>query len=80
LKGHGVEKHEEEAMKWFKKAADQGHPEASYNLAVGHLKGLKTNINYEEAKRLIEHAAKNRVNEAKHTLDKICNNGLCEDD
>ena len=28
----------------YRKAADQGHPHASYNLAVGHLKGLRTDI------------------------------------
>ena len=27
-----------------RKAADQGHPHASYNLAVGHLKGYKTDV------------------------------------
>ena len=32
-------------MQWFKEAADQGHPAASYNLAIGHLKGIKTPIN-----------------------------------
>jgi TPR repeat protein len=31
-------------MQWFKKAADQGHPQAGYNLAVGHLKGLKSGL------------------------------------
>lgn len=43
--GIGVEKHEEKAMEWFQKAADQGHPHASYNLAIGHLKGIPTNLN-----------------------------------
>ena len=28
----------------FRKAADQGHPHASYNLAVGHMKGLRTDL------------------------------------
>lgn len=28
----------------FRKAADQGHPHASYNLAIGHLKGLRTDL------------------------------------
>ena len=27
------------ALEWFKRAAASGHPEAAYNLAVGHLKG-----------------------------------------
>ena len=42
--GIGVERHPEKAMEWFKKAADQGHPHASYNLAIGHLKGLRTGL------------------------------------
>ncbi len=73
LHGVGVEKHHEKAMEYFKLAADQGHPHAAYNLAVGHLKGLKTPINKTEARRLIEHAANNGVHEAVHTLNNICN-------
>ena len=45
LHGVGLERHEGKAMEWFKKAADQGHPHSSYNLAVGHLKGLPSPIN-----------------------------------
>ena len=75
LHGVGVEKHHGKAMDWFKLAADQGHPHSSYNLAVGHLKGIVTGLNQTEAKRLIEHAAKNGVKEAEHTLNNICNTG-----
>ena len=53
LHGVGVEKHEEKAMEWFKKAADQGHPHASYNLAIGHLRGLKSNINHRQVNPMI---------------------------
>lgn len=35
---------QELAMKWFRKAADQGHPHASYNLAIGHLTGIRTDV------------------------------------
>ena len=31
-------------MEWFKKAAEQGHPQAAYNLALGQLKGLHNHI------------------------------------
>ena len=27
-----------------RKAADQGHPHAAYNLAVGHLRGYETDL------------------------------------
>lgn len=43
--GAGVEQDERKAMEWYKKAADQGHPHSSYNLAIGHLKGIRTAIN-----------------------------------
>ena len=33
-----------EAMEWFRLAAQQGHPKSSYNLAIGHLSGMKTNL------------------------------------
>ncbi|CAF0797492.1 unnamed protein product [Brachionus calyciflorus] len=78
LHGVGVEKDHEIAMDLFKAAADQGHPHAAYNLAIGHLKGLKTSINDTEARKLIEHAAKNDVHEAKLTYNNICANGGCE--
>jgi TPR repeat protein len=29
-------------MAWFRKAAEQGHPNSAYNLAVGHFTGIKT--------------------------------------
>lgn len=44
ISGHGVEKNRTAAMEWFHKAAEQGHPEAAYNLAIGHLRGHKTNL------------------------------------
>ena len=27
-----------------RKAADQGHPHSSYNLAVGHIRGIRTDL------------------------------------
>jgi len=45
--GVGVEKHTGKAMEWFKKAAEQGHPHASYNLAIGQLKGMHEHIDDE---------------------------------
>ena len=29
---------------YSRKAADQGHPHASYNLAVGHMKNIRTDL------------------------------------
>lgn len=77
LHGSGVEKNPDHAMKWFRQAADQGHPHAAYNLAVGHLKGLKTDLEPGESHRLIHHAAANGVKEAHHVLNTICTKGHC---
>ena len=42
-----------QAMKYFRLAADQGHPHAAYNLAVGHLQGIETDVMPGEAHHLI---------------------------
>ncbi|XP_033755139.1 uncharacterized protein LOC117338065 [Pecten maximus] len=78
LHGKGVEKHQQKAMEWFRKAADQGHPHASYNLAVGHLKGFKTNLKPGEAHQLISHAASKGVKEAHQVLHEVCSRGGCQ--
>lgn len=44
MSGKGVAKNHSEAMVWYKKAAMQGHPHSSYNLAVGHLQGLDVGL------------------------------------
>ncbi|XP_071552800.1 uncharacterized protein [Panulirus ornatus] len=44
LNGKGVEMNHTAAMEWFKKAADQGHPQAAYNVAIGHLQGHTTGL------------------------------------
>ncbi|KAH9499792.1 hypothetical protein Btru_077837 [Bulinus truncatus] len=77
LHGKGVDKHPEKAMEWFRKAADQGHPHASYNLAIGHLKGFKTDLKPGESHKLITHAAANGVQEAHHVLNSVCTKGGC---
>ena len=40
-------------MKYFRLAADQGHPHAAYNLAIGHLQGIETDVMPGEAHHLI---------------------------
>ena len=32
------------AFEYFRRSADQGHPESAYNLAAGHLSGYKTDV------------------------------------
>ncbi|CAG5126520.1 unnamed protein product [Candidula unifasciata] len=78
LQGKGVEPHPEKAMEWFRKAADQGHPHAAYNLAIGHLKGYKTDLKPGESHQLITHAAANGVREAHEVLNSVCTKGGCQ--
>ncbi|KAL8591711.1 hypothetical protein ACOMHN_061803 [Nucella lapillus] len=77
LHGAGVDKHTGKAMEWFRKAADQGHPHAAYNLAVGHLKGYETDLKPGESHRLIHHAAAKGMKEAHEVLNSICTRGHC---
>ncbi|WAR12160.1 ESIB-like protein [Mya arenaria] len=77
LHGKGVEKDHEMSMKWFRKASDQGHPHAAYNLAVGHLKGMKTDLKPGEAHKLIHHAASKGVKQAHKVLNNVCTRGGC---
>lgn len=78
LDGKGVERNHTAAFQWFRKAADQGHPHSSYNLAVGHLQGFRTDVKPGEAHDLIKHAAENGVEEAHEILQKVCSIGHCD--
>ncbi|KAK6185549.1 hypothetical protein SNE40_007757 [Patella caerulea] len=78
LHGKGVDKHGAKAMEWFRKAADQGHPHAAFNLAIGHMKGYKTDVKEGEAHKLIAHAASKGVVEAHKVLNNVCTKGGCD--
>ena len=47
--GEGVEQSNEEAAKWYRKAADQGHAEAQCNLGYCYENGYGVEQSYEEA-------------------------------
>jgi TPR repeat protein len=66
------------AMEWFRLAAQQGHPRSSYNLAIGHLSGLKTNLEVGDAHELIKHASDHGVVEAIDVYDNVCKHGRCD--
>lgn len=65
-------------MEWYSKAAAQGHPHSSYNLAIGHLSGMKTQLGPGQAHKLIQHAAENGVKLAKDVLVHVCKHQGCE--
>jgi TPR repeat protein len=48
-------------MEWFRKASDAGHAHSSYNLAIGYLTGIRSDVRPGEAQRLIQHAHDNGV-------------------
>ena len=45
--------HISEFVQYFQKNPSQGHPHASYNLAVGHLTGVRTDVQPGEIHELI---------------------------
>ncbi|XP_033104603.1 uncharacterized protein LOC117107144 [Anneissia japonica] len=78
LNGFGVDKDHQQAMRWFRYAADRDHPHAAHNLAVAHLQGYPTDVkSREEAKKLLKFAADKGVKESKDALRKMCRHGDC---
>ncbi|XP_043942492.1 DAP3-binding cell death enhancer 1-like [Protopterus annectens] len=71
LQGAGIPRDEEAAMYWFRRAAEQGHPHASYNIAVGRLKNMTTEQEDWEIESLLSHAARHGVSEAWDVLEKV---------
>ncbi|XP_067837621.1 secretory immunoglobulin A-binding protein EsiB-like [Heptranchias perlo] len=72
LEGDGVPKDEATAMRWFRKAADQGHPYSSYNLAVGKLKEMTEDVEDWEVEELLSRAAERGLDKAEDILKKLC--------
>ncbi|XP_041038093.1 secretory immunoglobulin A-binding protein EsiB-like isoform X2 [Carcharodon carcharias] len=71
LQGNAVTKCEDTAMKWFRKAAERGHPHSSYNLAVGKLKEMATDVEDGELEGLLSRAAEHGLKEAQDILDHL---------
>jgi TPR repeat protein len=55
--GQGVPKNEVEAVRWYRKAADQGYDKAQYNLGVCYDAGTGVAKDHEEAARWYRRAA-----------------------
>lgn len=56
-KGLGVPKDYEQAFKWFKKAAEQGHPDAQYDLGLMYSRGRGVPQDSEQAAKWFKKAA-----------------------
>ncbi|KAG8278227.1 hypothetical protein J6590_025543 [Homalodisca vitripennis] len=76
--GKGIPRNKTLAFYWFKRAADQGHGHASYNLGVAHIQGFNRLQRKGEAHDLIKHAASQGIKEAQHILDTACAKGECD--
>lgn len=74
--GLGVPKDMREAIKWYRAAADLGHPEARYNLGIAYIEGVGVPYDPVRAASYFEMAAAGGVTEAAYNLGLIHENGL----
>jgi TPR repeat protein len=66
--GRGVAKDEAEAVKWYRKAAEQNHDQAQYNLGNSYFSGQGVATNYVEAVKWWRQAAEQNYDQAQYTL------------
>jgi TPR repeat protein len=74
-KGDGVGKDLGEAVKWFRKAAEQNHAPAQYILGVCYAKGQGVTKNYAEAAKWVRKAAEQNLAQAQFHLGVCHANG-----
>jgi len=67
LWGEGVEEDSEEGVKWIRKSAESGYPQAQFLLGQIYHEGELVEKNYEEAKKWYEKAAKKTYGEDEKT-------------
>ncbi len=76
LKGRGPTVNPQEALKWFRRAARQGHPKALYRLGYMHLRGIGTRRDPARAFELIRRAAEAGYSPAQYQLGRMYAAGL----
>ena len=64
----GLGKNLPEAAKWYRKAAEQGYPQAQYNLGLLYEDGKGMTRNYHKATQWYQRAAKKGLSEAQNNL------------
>ncbi|MDR2751952.1 MAG: sel1 repeat family protein, partial [Clostridiales bacterium] len=74
--GSGVEADNEEAFKWFQKAANQGSPLGQFHLGLAYHLELGTPANYSEALRWYSKSADNGIAEAENNIGEMFFQGL----
>ena len=80
-KGEGVTKDYAEALKWFRKAAEQGNAKAQYNLGVMYINGEGVTQDYAEALKWFRKAAEQGDAGAQYNLGfmYLMGNGVTKD-
>ena len=73
--GKGVDKNHKEAVKWYKKAAEQGDATAQYNLGVNYAEGQGIRKDYNEAFKWWTKAAEQGLAEAQYNLAIVYDEG-----
>jgi TPR repeat protein len=68
MKGEGVERNPAEAARWWRAAADQGLPQAQFNLGMLYETGQGVTVDYLEAAKWYEQAAAQGDRAAKDRL------------
>ena len=61
-------RHQHEAFSWYKKAADQGHLESSYKVAVMYKIGTDTEQSYEKAMEYFKKVADSDDDPSEHPI------------
>lgn len=70
-RGIGTEKNVQEALKWFKNAAEQGDDQAMYNIAITYHDGKEVSRDMDEAKKWYMKAASKGNQRAIAELQKL---------
>ena len=76
INGGGVEKDPEEGVKWWRKAAEQGHAYAQYNLGFTYATGSGVQRNLREAAKWHRKAAEQGMLVAQYELGALYANGM----
>jgi uncharacterized protein len=70
--GQGVAKDEAEAVKWYRKAAEQNHAYAQYKMGLSYYQGIGVAKDYEAAVKWYRKAAELNLPVAQFTLGVCC--------
>lgn len=70
-RGRGIEQNYAKAFEWYKKAAEQGHKRAQYNLGVMYAMGQGIEKNISKAREWFQKAADQGYEDAKRALREV---------